>query len=269
MRSRLVGFALALAAFPMFSSALRAQTVAPSEAAKAQRASAAARIPDLSGLWGPRPGGGKLNNWDPADPGGGKPDQAPMTPSAAAKFKDVRPPFGANQTFEGINDPVQKYCDPPGVTRIYMYPWEFTFIQTPKVIYILYEFTRVWRVIALDRQHPTDPDSTWLGDSIGRYEDDTLVVDTIGFNDKTWLDHVGHPHSDALHVVERFRRVDPDTLELSVTIEDPKAYTKPLSGKKLFRLTTSPMGEAICAYSEMESFQEKVIDPTTAKPPNK
>jgi len=81
-------------------------------------------------------------------------------------------------------------------------------IQTPNVVYILYEFTRVWRSIAMDREHPKDPDITWMGDSIGRYEGDTLVIDTIGLSDKTWLDHTGHPHSESLHVVERLRRMD-------------------------------------------------------------
>ena len=138
-----------------------------------------------------------------------------MTPWAAEKFKDVRPPFGALQTFNDTNDPVQRYCDPPGVPRIYMYPWEITFIQTPKIVYILYEYTKVWREIYMDRDHPKDPDSSWMGDSIGKYEGDTFVIDTIGFNDKTWLDQTGHPHSDALHVIERFRRLDHDRLEVS------------------------------------------------------
>jgi hypothetical protein len=262
------GLTVAFVAMLVFSPVLSAQTAARPEATTAKQTQTSAHAPDLSGFWSPRTDGIKLNTWDPSDPYGEKPDQAPMTPWAAAKWKEARPPFGAKQTFEGINDPVQRYCDPPGITRIYMYPWQFTMIQAPKVVYILYEFTRVWRAIAMDREHPQDPDTTWMGDSIGRYEGDTLVVDTIGLNDKTWLDHTGHPHSDALHVVERFRRVDHDTLELAVTIDDPKAYTKSFTGKKMFQLSLSPMGEAVCAYSEMDSFQKTVIDPAT-KPPSK
>lgn len=105
--------------------------------------------------------------------------------------------------------------------------------------------------------------STWLGDSIGRCEGDTFVVDTVGFNDKTWLDHVGHPHSDALHVIERFRHVNPNILELTLTVDDPKAYTKSMTGKKHFTLSTSPMGETIGSTSEMESFEKEILDPTT------
>jgi hypothetical protein len=221
------------------------------------------RIPDLSGIWGPS--GKTVNNWFPHDPRGQHPEQAPMTPWAQEKFKTARPPFGANQTFEGINDPVQTYCDPPGVSRVYLYPWEFSFIQQSNVVYILYEYTRTWRSVELNAEHSKDPDSTWLGESVGRYEGDTLVVDTIGFNDKTWLDHLGHPHSDALHLIERFRRVDHSTLELQVTVDDPKAYTETFTGTKLFNLSTSPMGEGICAMSESEAFQKNVIDPTTTK----
>lgn len=231
-------------------------------------------MPDLSGMWGPEdtakrtPGEARLS-WDPSDPAGRKPEDAPMTPWARDKFKDAHPPFGINETFEAINDPVQIYCDPAGVSRLYFYPWQFAFLQTRDVVYILYEFSRVWRSVAMNRDHSKQPDPTWLGDSIGRYEGDTLVVDTIGFNDKTWLDHVGHPHSDALHLVERFRRLDQDTLELTVTVEDPKAYTQPFTGRKLFARSNSPMGETICSASEMESFQKEIIDPTTTPPGKK
>jgi hypothetical protein len=173
MRHRLAGITASLLATLVLSSILSAQIVAQQEAAKAPQAQKSGRPPDLSGLWTPRPDGIKINTWDSSDPYGEKPDQAPMAPWAAAKWKEARPPFGAKQTYEGINDPVQRFCDPPGITRIYMYPWEFTMIQTPKVVYILYEFTRVWRSVAMDREHPKDPDTTWMGDSIGRYEGDT------------------------------------------------------------------------------------------------
>jgi hypothetical protein len=266
MRNRMVGLTFAFLTALASSSSLTAQTAAQQGATKAQQDKTATHAPDFSGLWTPRPDGIMISTWDSSDPFGKKPDQAPMTPWAAAKWNEARPPFGAKQTFDNTNDPVQRYCDPPGITRIYMYPWELEMIQTPKVVYILYEFSRVWRSIAMDREHPKDPDMTWMGDSVGRYEGDTFVVDTIGFNDKTWLDQTGHPHSDALHVVERFRRVDHDTLELTVTIDDPKAYTKSFSGKKYFVSTSSPMGETVCAYSEMDAFQKTVIDPTTKQP---
>ncbi len=84
-----------------------------------------------------------------------------------------------------------------------------------------------------------------MGDSIGRWEGDTLVVDVIGFNDKTWLDRMGHPHSDALHLVERLQRASPDRLDIDMTIDDPKAYSKTWTARRTFRLRpgTSEMGE--------------------------
>ena len=88
------------------------------------------------------------------------------------------------------------------------------------------------------------------GDSIGKWEGDTLVVDTIGFNDKTWLDRVGHPHSEDLHVVERFRRADPNTLKINLTLEDPKAYTKPWTSELTFQLRKDwNITEIICEDS--------------------
>lgn len=189
-----------------------------------------------------------------------------MTPWAREKLEAARPPFGANATYDNVNDPVQKYCDPPGVTRLYQYPYEFSIIQTPATVYILYEFSRVWRMIPLNAQHPKDPDSTWMGDSVGKYEGDTFVIDTVGFNDKTWLDQVGHPHSDALHLIERLRRVDKATLQLELTVDDPKAYTKPFTAKRMFFLSDSPPTEALCSASEMQSFQDQVMQPTVNAP---
>jgi hypothetical protein len=102
---------------------------------------------------------------------------------------------------------------------------------------MLFEFSHFVRQIYTDgRKHNTDLGPTWLGDAIGHWEGDTLVVDTIGFNDKTWLDRAGHPHSTELHLVERIRRVDQNTLTDDITIEDPKAYTKPWGGQITFAL---------------------------------
>jgi hypothetical protein len=182
------------------------------------------------------------------------------------KLEAARPPFGANVTYDNVTDPVQKYCDPPGITRLYLYPYEFMFIPTPGTVYILYEFSRVWRAIPLNKDHPKDPDATWMGDSVGKYERDTLVIDTVGFNDKTWIDQIGHPHSDALHLVERLRRVNQDTLEVEVTFDDPKAYEKPFSTKRTFTRSTSPLTEAFCSLSEMQAFQDEVMKPTVQAP---
>jgi hypothetical protein len=115
-------------------------------------------------------------------------------------------------------------------------PWEV--VHARDRIIIIYEYESLVRQIFTDgRKHPEDLDPTYMGHSIGRYEGDVLVVDTIGFNDKTWLDLLGHlPHTDALHLVERIRRVDHDTLQFDYTIDDPKAYRKPWTAQKFFKL---------------------------------
>ena len=221
---------------------------------------AAAQTPDLSGNW--MITGGQATSWDPADPTGAKPDQLPMTPWAREKLAATRPAFGANATFDNPNDPVETYCDPPGMPRMFSFPWQFTIVQTPANVYILFEYFHIWRLVTMNQPHPKDVDSTWLGNSVGKYEGDTLVIDTIGLNDKSWLDNVGHPHSDALHLVERFRRVDHDTLRLDLIIEDPKAYTKPWTATKTYKRTDFPLGETMCSFSEIQSFQQDVMDPT-------
>ena len=245
------------------SSVLLSQDSRPSGAAQDEKARTASHIPDLSGIW-TVPGREGFSGRGTDKAGG-----VSMTSWGEKKYKAARPPFGEKQTFVETNDPVQKYCDPPGVTRLYNYPWQFTILQAPDSVYMLFEFSRVWRSIAMNQEHPKDTDSTWMGDSVGRYEGDTLVIDTIGISDKTWLDNAGHPHSDALHLVERLRRADHDTLELALTFDDPKAYTKSWTEQLQLKLSSSPMEETLCSVSEMEAFQRKVMDPTTTPPSRK
>ena len=253
---------LLIAACFCYSPVLRAQTSPPPNHGNSAAAKAASRVPDLSGNWSVKPGN---TSWDPSDPTGKKPQELPLTPWGLERLKAAKPPFGANETFEP-NDPVQKYCDPPGPFRMYSYPWQFTIVQTPKQVYLLFEYFHVWRIVAMNQPHAKDVDLTWLGDSVGHYEGDALVIDTIGFNDKTWLDMVGHPHSDALHTVERFRRVSHDTLELEVTFEDPKAYTHSFTSKRDFKLSSFPMGETMCSLSEDQAFQKDIMDRTVSGP---
>jgi hypothetical protein len=139
-------------------------------------------------------------------------------------------------------------CLPPGVPRILLMPFPMQIAQLPGEVLMIFEYDHFIRAIYTDgRPHPKDLDPTWMGDSIGKWEGDTLLVDTIGFNDKTWLDMVGHPHSDALHLSERIRRVDRDTLQDDLTINDPKAYTKTWTGQQIFELKPSwHLGEYIC-----------------------
>jgi hypothetical protein len=115
------------------------------------------------------------------------------------------------------------------VPRIAPYPWRI--VQTPTHIFFLFEGNiHSYRQIFLDgRKHPADPDPTWYGHSIGRFDENTLIVDTVGFNDKFWFDFVGHPHTEQLHTVERYSRTSLGTLAEEVTIDDPGAYTWPFT----------------------------------------
>jgi hypothetical protein len=108
-------------------------------------------------------------------------------------------------------------------------PFPFQIFQvSDRVLFVFEGGAHVWRTIFTDgRPHPKDPNPSFLGDSVGRWEGDTLVVDVIGFNEATWLDQAGHPHTEALHIVERFTRVNEGALRYEVTIDDPHAYTKP------------------------------------------
>jgi hypothetical protein len=257
---------IALLAITVLPSVIYAQVAAPVSPAMNQEATNVSRVPDFSGPWAVTGGSPSL---DPDDPRGAKPEQLPMTAWSIERMKGVRPPFGAHATFEAVTDPVQKYCDPPGITRLYLYPWNFSLVQTPSVVYILYEFMGYWRPIALGRDHPKDPDATWMGDSIGKYEGDTFVVDTVGFNDKTWIDQIGHPHSDQLHLIERFRLVNKDALEVSLTFDDPKAYTRSFTTTRVFKRSASPMEETVCSLTEMQNFDDEVMKTTTQTPKKK
>src|SRR5258706_10265785 len=113
----------------------------------------------------------------------------------------------------------------------------FKLSQTPGRVLMMSETGITPREIGTDgRGHPADLDSTWMGNSIGHWEADTLVVDTIGLNDKTWLDTAGDPHSDALHIMERIRRVDHDTPENNLTFYDPQTYTRTGTSKIIFKM---------------------------------
>ena len=145
-------------------------------------------------------------------------------------------------------DPTER-CIPPGIPRTMLQPFPWEIVQARDRIVIIFEYQSLVRQIFMDgRGHPKDWEPTYMGHSIGKFEGDTLVVDTTGFNEKTWLDPMGLPHSDALHVVERIRRVNHDTLVDDYTIDDPKAYTKPWTAQKTFVLKPDwRIQEYVCA----------------------
>jgi hypothetical protein len=139
-------------------------------------------------------------------------------------------PWALKLTKERLsNDDPEANCLPTGVPRLSPYPWRI--IQTPTHIFFLFEGNiHSYRQIFMDgRAHTKDVNPTWYGESIGRWDGDTLIVDTIGFNDKFWFDFAGHPHTDQMHTIERYRRPDLEHLEWETYIDDPGAYTKPFT----------------------------------------
>jgi hypothetical protein len=144
-----------------------------------------------------------------------------MQPWAEEKFKAVKEGRARDPNFAG--------CTPQSPTDLMLDNRRlFELRQFPDVVLLLFDQDHWVRRIYLDgRKHPDGYSSTWMGHSIGKYEGDTLVVDTVGFNDRNWIDREGHPHSDALHLVERFRRVNQKAMEYEVTVDDAKSYKKP------------------------------------------
>jgi len=174
------------------------------------KSSPSAPARDVSGIWVAQTGQGPAllssSNQEP-----------PMTAWGKEQFK----------TNAASNDPHAK-CEAAGVPRADLSTRPIEIVQTPRWIVVFYEEYHDWRKIWTDgRPLPADAGPWFNGYSVGRWDGDTLVVESAGFNDLTWLDNAGHPHSEALHVVERFRRVNPDTLQVNFTIEDPMAYSEP------------------------------------------
>jgi hypothetical protein len=217
----------ALAALSVGSSVARAQSdsvVPPLESHHVSAAPASGPIPrlpdgkpDLTGVW-------EIPYVQDMSKGIGP---LPFTAWGEADFKAYDP-----SKFD-----YTAHCLPAGLTRQMNTPMPLEIFQMPKRVAILFEAWNTFVIIPTDgRDHPKNPDPTWMGNSVGHWDGDTLVVDSIGFNDKTRLDTIGHPHSDQLHVIQHFSRADATHIAYEVTVDDPKAYTKPWTNKRVFTL---------------------------------
>ncbi len=269
MRDCFTGLKLALAAMLAVSPLAGAQTAKQPAAEKAKPASPAAKakrvvaLSDLSGLWARSiPPATADQSWVYAF----GPQELPMTSWGEQQYRAAKPSFGPRSVaIADTNDPVYHGCLPPGVPRVYLHPFPMQIVQIPSQVIVMYEYDNLSRHIYTDgRSHNPDVSPTWMGDSIGKWEGGTLVADTTNFNDKTWLDRIGHPHSDALHVVERFRRVDQDHLQIDLTIEDTKAYTRPWTAHLYYTLQpTWSLLEQFCEDNDTFLDLEKL---ETTKP---
>ncbi len=195
--------------------------------------------PDLNGVW---------DIPYTADMSRGVPGGLPFTPEGAADFKSYDP---TKFDYTG-------HCLPAGLTRLVNTPMPMEIVQTPKRVVFLFEGFSSYIVVPTDgRKHTKDPEPTWYGESIGWYEGDTLVVDSVGFNTKTRLDTIGHGHSDQLHVIQRFTRTDPKTIAFEITVEDPKMYEKPFTNKRTFRLNPGELMEYSCMENNKDLLHIK------------
>ena len=193
--------------------------------------------PDLSGVWSP----------------GTRPLQV-IAPEASIPFQ----PWSRNLSQEradgarGKDDPAA-YCI-PGMPKLLVLPYPYKIVQIPGTMLMLYEGFTTFRQVFMDgRALPKDPQPSWLGYSVGKWDGDTFVVDTVGVNARTWLDNAGRPHSDAMHLTERYHRRDFGHLEMQLTIDDPKAYTKPWTvNENASLLPDTDLLEYVCTENNLD-----------------
>jgi hypothetical protein len=193
--------------------------------------------PDLAGVW--------LANEDQY------PEIPAMLPWAAALVQE--------RLGNALKDAPHTRCMPQGLpTPAAVGPFMAKLVQTPSLLVLLFEDTGGFRQVFLDgRRHPADPDPTWFGHSVGRWDGDTLVVDTIGYNDKSWIAGP-FPHTEMLHATERYRRVDFGHLEIRVTFEDPGTFTKPWNQTLNWDLAPKEeVGEYVCENNKADHLVGK------------
>jgi len=202
--------------------------------------------PDLGGVWMPPYVPDMTVN---------KQDQRgyPDLPFTAAGLADWKQYDAATGDYTGS-------CFPFGLQRSVNAPYPFQIMQDERQIALLFEINTWHHVIPFAREFPKQAadNPTWYGYSIGRWEGDTLVVESRGFNGFTRLDTIGHPHSDALHLTQTFQRLSRTRMAYSVTVDDPKTYTKPWTNERTFRLMETPLLEYSCEENNRSLWQGRI-----------
>lgn len=205
-------------------------------------ATAARATPDLTGVWQLTTHVGAVKTTDGAAP--------PLTADAKAVYEAHRKAAAkGDYSFDGVT-----HCLPPGLPRLMLMHEPFEILQRDKVVYFVYQVNRLPRRAYLNEALPTDVDPHYLGYSVAHWDADALVVDSSGFDDSTLLDNVGLPHSEDLHLTERYQ-VSPDgkRLRLTYTVEDPKTFTKAWSAQAEYtRLAGYQMPEDVCAATPVD-----------------
>jgi hypothetical protein len=217
---------------------------------------------DLSGVWGYSGVAGTFRNAPPLTEWG-KQQQALTLSDKNAAGESLH----NKDTYKGSGAPVN--CDPAGWPRLHLDNYGFEFVMLPDRVMQFFEITHTWRTIWTDgRKLPVNPpEPRWMGWSIGRWEGDTFVVESTGYDERSWLGESqqdgGWPHSDEMKVVERWRRLDYGTLETQITVIDPKTYTQPwvTAAAKIPLVPGTELGEYFCAPSDFSSFNNNVFLP--------
>ena len=205
--------------------------------------------PDVSGTWR-HPGGPGGASLTPAE-------GYPLTPWAAERMEAERPTRSSD--FRETTDPAVLYADPNGYPRIHLHPMKFKLVQTDDYVYQLWEYNQNWRQIAMNQEHSPDDAPAWYGNAVGKWDGDTLVVDSRGYKPSTWLNGQGLPHTEDLHIVERIRR-DGDTLSMEFAFEDQGAFTRPWSVQLEYeRVQNGSMIETIFTISDELRFRERFL----------
>ena len=211
--------------------------------------------PDLNGVWMPpyvpdmsRNGRGQRGYAEPPFSPDDTPQARQRLYQAGHRAELPFTPWGLKEwvSYDAANGDYTGSCLPFGLTRSINAPNPFQIVQSEATVALLYEVNTWFHVVPIGAARPQALEPTWFGHSMGRWEGDTLIVDTVGFNGYTRLDTVGHPHSDALHVIQTFRRTDADHIAYTVTIDDPKTYTKPWTNERVFTLMEGPLIEYSC-----------------------
>ena len=185
-----------------------------------------------------------------------------MTAWARERFDAAKPQRGPRGVpVSETDDPVYK-CFPPGTPRIYLHPFPLEIIQLPGRVLMIFEYDHLIRQIYTDgREHRTDLAPSWMGDSIGHWEGDTLVVETVSFNDKTWIDRIAVPHSEQMRLLERLQINDQGLLQVDLTIEDPLALAEPWVVRRTYRKTDWTIEELACMDNvTYEPFENAVLE---------
>jgi hypothetical protein len=288
---------VALAAFAVASSVMVGQNAQKSGDAKVKSATPVDPH-DLSGAWYRTSRFQTFSNVNPTNNfvvGGAQPrdqsagtQEAPFTASGKAAFDKNKPGYGPRASPPAFGNDPMGTCDPLGIPRVLNaevgsshQTWEI--VQTPARMIQFFEWHHDWREVWTDgRSLPKtdDLEPKWDGYSVGHWDGNTFVVDSIGFDDRTWLDKFGYAHSDQMKLQERYRRLDHDHLELTMTLTDPEYYSKPwVSDAKVFKLNANPVKEfptgepkikdwdeqVYCAPSEEFKFNQKVRDAAGGK----